>query len=256
MGKILANVRAGIFYLGYSLTLVVWGPLCVLLAPLLPLKGRYRMCLMWNHFALWWLGLVCGLRYKVEGPLPTPGEPVVVLSNHQSPWETLFLVQFFEPICPILKIELLSIPFFGWGLRQLQPIAIDRSKRREARDTLLTQGQDRLARGLSVLVFPEGTRVDPGQARKFSSGGAELAIASGASIVPVMHDAGCFWPAHHFGKRVGTITVQVGPPIPSIGRDARELTEEVSRWIKTRFDALHPELSGEAADPSDVEIGH
>lgn len=255
MSKMFANVRASIFYLGYSLTLVIWAPLCLLLAPLLSLRARYRLCLVWNHFALWWLGLVCGVRCKVEGAVEKPREPVVVLSNHQSPWETLFLVQFFEPICPILKIELLSIPFFGWALRLLRPIAIDRSKRREARGTLLSQGQDRLGLGLSVLVFPEGTRLDPGQARKFSSGGVELAIAAGAPIVPVMHDAGCFWPAKRLAKQAGTITVQIGEPIPSAGRDPRELTEEVSRWIKTRFDALHPELRSGTED-SHVEVGH
>src|SRR5690606_34905082 len=109
----------------------------------------------------------------------------------------------FQPLCATLKKELLRIPFFGWALGMLNPIAIDRSKPRIARQTLLTEGKQRLEMGISVLVFPEGTRVEPGVDRKYSSGGAELAITAGATILPVAHNAGIYWPAHRFIKRPG-----------------------------------------------------
>jgi 1-acyl-sn-glycerol-3-phosphate acyltransferase len=236
-------LRSALFYAGYSLSLVPHSLVCVILAPVLSLRGRYRLCVMWNGFALWWLKVTCGVRYKVIGAENIPDEPVVLLSNHQSAWETVFMVHYFVPICPILKFELLKIPFFGWGLRLLKPIAIDRSKRREARNSLLSQGQERLAEGLSVLVFPEGTsRVTPGEARKFASGGSELAIAAKAKVLPVAHDAGLFWPAHQFLKTPGTITVQIGAPIDATNRDPRELTEAVRVWVEERLSDIHPNL--------------
>ncbi|MDR0779660.1 MAG: 1-acyl-sn-glycerol-3-phosphate acyltransferase [Pseudomonadales bacterium] len=229
-------LRSLLFYTGYSLSLIPHATLCVVLAPVLSLRGRYRLCLIWNRFALWWLRITCGVRCNIIGAENIPKEPVVVLSNHQSAWETVFLVLYFVPICPILKVELLKIPFFGWALKLLKPIAIDRSKRKEARLTLLTQGCARLAEGLSVLVFPEGTsRVNPGEARKFAPGGAELAIAAKAKVLPVAHDAGRFWPAHQFLKKPGTITVHIGTPIDATGREPRELTEMVSGWIAERL---------------------
>lgn len=238
----IARLRALLFYAGYSLSLIIYAPLCIILAPFLSLHGRYRICLRWNAFALWWLGVCCGLCHRIIGAENVPKEPVVVMANHQSPWETLFLALYFRPICPILKQELLKIPFFGWGLALVKPIAIDRSKRREARQTLLAQGPDRLQRGLSVMVFPEGTRVNPGEERKFSSGGAELAIAAGAKVLPVAHDAGCFWPAHKLVKHPGVITVHIGKPIEAKGCSPRDLTEEVSSWIRARLSEMQPEL--------------
>jgi 1-acyl-sn-glycerol-3-phosphate acyltransferase len=249
-------LRSLLFYAGYSLSLVPHSIVCVLLAPVLSLRGRYRLCLVWNRFALWWLSVTCGVRYKVIGAENVPKEPVVLLSNHQSAWETVFMVLYFVPICPILKFELLKIPFFGWGLKLLKPIAIDRSKRREARQALLTQGCERLAEGLSVLVFPEGTsRVTPGEARKFASGGAELAIAAKAKVLPVAHDAGLFWPSHQFLKRPGTITVRIGAPIDATDRDPRELTEEVRVWVEESLREMQPELYPPKTKDSDVEVG-
>jgi len=161
-----------------------------------------------------------------------PPAPFVLLANHQSPWETLFLYWEFLPICAILKRELYKIPFFGWALRLLRPIAIDRSKRGKALQQLLEQGRENLDDGFSVLVFPEGTRVEPGSEKKYSAGGAELAIASGRMIVPLAHNAGLFWPAHKFVKHAGTIRVVIGKPIDPTGRKARDVTREVEAWTR------------------------
>jgi 1-acyl-sn-glycerol-3-phosphate acyltransferase len=225
------TIRAIIFYFGYSISLVFWASLCVLLGWMMPLKIRYPFCLQWNRFAVWWLGFICGVKFRTTGAENIPEGPFVLLSNHQSPWETLYFTYRFLPICPILKKELLRIPFFGWALAVLKPIAIDRSKRRAARDQLLGQGQHRLANGFSILIFPEGTRVDPGVEKKFSSGGSELAIASNVPVLPVAHNAGKFWPAHRLSKTPGYIDMVIGKPIPAMGRDARELTEEFRQWV-------------------------
>ncbi len=225
-------LRSLLFYFGYFLTLVVHATLCVIVGWALPVKARFRFVTLWNGFVIWWLTLACGVGYRVTGLEHVPQASYVMLSNHQSPWETLFLYYRFLPICSILKRELLYIPFFGWALGLLHPIPIDRRKGRNALQSLLTEGPKRLHMGLSVLVFPEGTRIEVGREKKFQAGGAELAIKAGAVVVPVAHNAGVCWPAHTFGKRPGLVDVVVGKPIPTAGREARELTEEVEAWVR------------------------
>jgi 1-acyl-sn-glycerol-3-phosphate acyltransferase len=226
------TLRSLLFYVVYGGSLIPHASLCVLLGWMLPLKTRYRYFVQWNRFVVWWVGVCCGVTFRMEGREKIPTQPYVMLSNHQSPWETLFLYCEFQPLCAVLKRELLRIPFFGWALALLDPIAIDRSKRRNARESMLEQGRRQLGQGVSVLVFPEGTRGAPGQDRKYYTGGAELAIATGARVVPVAHNAGLYWPAHQLVKRPGIITVVVGEPIDSTGREARELTEQVKRWVR------------------------
>jgi len=230
--------RSLLFYLVYSLSLVPHASLCVLFGWMLPLKARYQWFLQWNRFVVWWVGVCCGVKYAVHGREKVPNEPFVLLSNHQSPWETLFLYYEFRPLCAVLKRELLRIPFFGWALWLLDPIAIDRSKRRGARDSLLAQGRKQISHGISILVFPVGTRGQPGQDRKFFTGGAELAIATGAKVVPVAHNAGLYWPSRKLVKTPGTITVIIGDPIDSTGREARELTEQVKVWTTHALEPL------------------
>jgi 1-acyl-sn-glycerol-3-phosphate acyltransferase len=236
----LMTLRSALFYLGYASSLVVISTACVLIGWALPLPARYRLATLWNGFVVWWLGVTCGVRYRITGLEHVPTTPFVLLANHQSPWETIFLYYYFVPICAILKRELLRIPFFGWALAVLRPIAIDRSKGRSARNTLLTEGPKRLQWGLSVLVFPEGTRAEVGQEKKYFTGGADLAIAAGAMILPVAHNAGIYWPARKFAKRSGTIDVIVGAPIPAEGREARELTAAVEVVIRGMLAQIQP----------------
>jgi 1-acyl-sn-glycerol-3-phosphate acyltransferase len=225
-------LRSLLFYLGYSVSLVIWATLCLLICPWLPLKPRFRFSMGWNRFVLWWLRICCGISHRIRGLEHVPNEPFVLLSNHQSPWETLFLIVQFQPMCVLLKRELLYIPFFGWALWLLRPIAIDRSKGRSARNALLTVGKQRLQEGLSILVFPEGTRIDVGVEAKYKSGGAELAIAAEARILPVAHNAGVYWPARRLVKYPGVIDLAIGAPIAAVGRDPRELTAAVEGVIR------------------------
>ena len=232
MTSLLPGLRSVLFYIGYALSLFLYSSLCIFIGWLLPLKQRYRFIVGWNRFAIWWLRVSCGVHYRISGEDKVPQAPYLMVSNHQSPWETIVLYFRFVPLCAILKIELLRIPFFGWALALLRPIAIDRSKRKDARKTLLTQGLQRLQEEkISVLVFPESTRVAHGEFKSFSNGAAELAVAAGVKIVPVYHNAGLFWPAHRFIKRAGTVDVVVLPAIDTVGREPRQLTQELQRLI-------------------------
>jgi len=225
-------LRSLLFYIIYYGTLIPHALLCVFPGILLPVKYRYKYFLIWNAASVWLLSVICGVKFQVQGKDNVPSGAFVMIANHQSPWETLYLYYAFLPITAILKRELLKIPFFGWGLWLLEPIAIDRNKKGRALQQLLEQGKKKLEDGISILVFPEGTRVTPGIEKKYSAGGAELAISSGAPIVPVAHNAGLFWPAHKIIKHPGTIRVVIGEPINPTGRNAREVTQEVEAWIR------------------------
>ncbi|MEX2131985.1 MAG: lysophospholipid acyltransferase family protein [Pseudohongiellaceae bacterium] len=163
------------------------------------------------------------------------GSPVVALANHQSEWETFFLYKILSPVCPILKKELLNIPFWGWALRLYHPIAIDRSRRHKAGRSILTQGVGRIKEGMSVVIFPEGTRTAVGRHKPFSRGGAKLAVAANTPILPVAHNAGGCWPPHRFLKHPGTIKLVIGPEVSVLSGDASALTDEVERWVLARL---------------------
>jgi 1-acyl-sn-glycerol-3-phosphate acyltransferase len=179
--------------------------------------------------------VACGIHYRIQGLENLTSRPCVVVSNHQSSWETIFLATLFPQVCILLKKELLSIPFFGWALRLLRPIAIARDNPRAALKQLVEQGAARLGQGNSVLVFPEGTRVERGQAIRFTRGAAQLAIRGGADILCVAHDAGKCWPGRRLIKFPGTINVAISPPLPSAGADAAALTREAQSWIEARL---------------------
>jgi len=229
---LMKTLRSLLFYFCQYILLVPHALLCVTIGALLPLHKRYRYFLAWNAFSLWWLRVTCNIKYDIQGLENVPPGPFVILANHQSPWETIYLYHAFQPVNAILKKELLRIPFFGWSLKLLHPIAIDRNKKGRALTQVLEQGQQKLRDGASVLVFPEGTRVAPGVEKKYSAGGAELAILAGKVILPVAHDAGVCWPAHQIIKEPGTIHVVIGKPIDPAGRKARDVIAEVETWIR------------------------
>ena len=232
MKNIILFIRTCLFYLGFFISLIFVTLLCITIGYFLPLKKRYHYFLYWNKFTIRWLTLCCGVKIIISGQENIPNHPVVVLSNHQSPWETIFLYQFFAPISAILKKELLNIPLFGWSLAMLRPIAIDRKRKLNARQAILHQGKERLDQDISILIFPEGTRVKPDEHKKYQTGGTVLAIEAGATILPVSHNAGYFWPSGKFIKYPGTIKVTIGEPIDTTGRSARELTNDVENWIR------------------------
>ncbi len=181
---------------------------------------------------LFLLRIICGIRYRVVGAENIPKTPSIVLSKHQSAWETLAFQKIFPPQVWVLKKELLRIPFFGWGLAMTSPIAIDRSSGKAALEQVVEQGRDRLNQGFWVVIFPEGTRIAPGKKGKYRIGGAWLATHTNFQVVPVAHNAGEFWGRNSFIKRPGTITVSIGAPIDPTGMEAGELNAKVEAWIE------------------------
>ena len=198
----------------------------------LPYGAQFAIARRWARILFWVLEHLCGLKYVVEGRERIPAGNHIVMSNHTSAWETVAQFLIFPPQVWVLKRELLWIPFVGWGLKLLRPIAINRGEGHRAVNQVIDQGKQRLEDGLWIIIFPEGTRVIAGETRKFGVSGALLAIASGKSVVPLSHNAGTFWPRRGFLKKPGTIRVVIGEPIEPQGKDPRELNEEVRQAIE------------------------
>lgn len=225
----------------FALALVLLTPPYAILALAsfpLPRMARYRLISAWSRMVVWLAWLLCGIRWKIEGRNNLPDEPAVILSQHQSAWETLAFQEMFPPQVLVLKKELLWIPFFGWGLALMSPIAIDRARGTAALREMARQGRERLAQGFWVVIFPEGTRVPPGEKRAYHQGGAWLAVNCGAKVVPVAHNAGRLWPRNAFLKRAGTVTVRIGPTIATAGRQPKDVMAEVKSWIEAQQPTL------------------
>lgn len=199
---------------------------------------RYRVITGYNHSVIWLARWILGIRYVVRGREHLPAEPAVILSKHQSAWETIAFLCVFPPVAAVIKQELLSLPFFGWAYRMLSPIAIDRSAGRAALKKITEQGRAKLAQGFWVLVFPEGERVAPGEKGRYGIGGAWLAAHVGAPVVPVAHNAGEVWPRQAFLKRPGTITISIGPVISTVGKSASDILRETETWIENEMATL------------------
>ena len=206
----------------------------------LPPRVRHRIITSWAPLVLWFVWHLLGIRYKVLGRENIPAGPAVILSKHQSAWETMALQVIFPPLCFVLKRELLRVPFFGWGLAQIPGIAIDRAAGKDALTQVVEQGKKRLAEGFWVVVFPEGTRVAPGTTRRFKPGGAWLAQQADVPVVPVAHNAGEFWRRNAFLKSPGEIVVSIGPPIMPEGLDANEINARAGEWIEAEMHRLFP----------------
>mgnify|MGYP000138517159 CR=1 FL=1 len=228
----LLYVRAVIYYIGFYLVTIVYSSMCLLIAPMMPFRARFKLITGINFFYMFWLRVCCGLKVDIQGAEKLPKDSgYVVVSNHSSEWETLFFQTMVRPQSAVLKQELLKIPFFGWALGLLKPIALDRSKRRGALKQLLKQGKERLEEDIPVLIFPQGTRVPVGQTGKFNKGGAMLAASAGVPIIPIVHDAGIFWPGKSFVKYPGTVTVKVGPVVDTHERTVDEVHEDSAGWL-------------------------
>ncbi len=236
--------RSLVFYFFYGISGMIAGLVSLFLWPF-PFMVRYTIVMYWNAFALFAAKHIAGINYNVIGLENIPkGTPYVVLCKHQSAWETIFTQIYFKPISTILKRELLRIPFFGWGLALLKPIAIDRSNPRAAIRQVHKEGVERIQEGISLLVFPEGTRIPAGKIGNYARGGAEIACVTGAPILPVAHNAGELWPVSKILKTPGTLTVVIGKPIPTAGRNSKELTDEVKTWIENEIQKMPRAITG------------
>ena len=242
----MAFLRSLLFALLAVLVTAPAGLLVVLAYPL-PIKLRYVIISSWYTVFLAFCRIVLGLHYQVIGRENIPPVPAVILSKHQSAWETVSLQAIFPPLVFVMKKSLLMIPFLGWGLAAARMISIDRSAGKDALRQVIQQGRERLNSGFSVAIFPEGTRIAPGQTRRFKPGGAQLAVSTGAPVVPVAHNAGEFWAKNAFVKKPGGITVSIGPAIDPKGKTAEEITALVEQWIESEMRRISPHHYPDAA---------
>ena len=195
-----------------------------------PYPSRYRFLSKWAQFCIWWLRIATNITIKVEGKDNICKEPCVIASNHQSTWETLAFQTIFPPHTWVLKKELLWIPVFGWDLAMLNPIVIKRSDKYSAMKKVINQGGDRLNNGISVVIFPEGTRQPHKKLGYYQKGAVAIAKKSGKPIQPVFHNSGKCWPKGGFLKKPGVITIVIGKPTsPSTG-SVSEITEKIKHW--------------------------
>jgi len=225
-------IGSTILFLYIIISVLVFGPI-ILLCAFCPFSIRYQLSIYWIQALLWMTKICCQLSYQVEGQenLPQKGA-YIVLSKHQSAWETLALRLILPTQTAVLKKSLTQIPIGGWALATLKPIAIDRKSPREALRSLIKQGTERLQEGLVVVVFPEGTRAAPGEDLPFNAGGAMLAQQSGYPVVPLAHNAGQFWPRYSFLKYPGIIQVKIGPVIETTNKKAKQINQESEAWIR------------------------
>jgi 1-acyl-sn-glycerol-3-phosphate acyltransferase len=239
-------VRSLVFTGLMFLTTAVFGVVVLVVACLpLSIEQRYVIPRTWGRLLTWLADVVCGLRYTIEGRENLPERPFISLWKHSSAWETMAQMFVVPPASWLLKREVTWIPIVGWAVRTYKPIAIDRSAGHSAVNQVVNQGRERLASGMGVIVYPEGTRVAPGQTRKYGISGALLACETGAPVVPIAHNSGYFWRRRSLLKKPGVIRVVIGPPIDPSGLTAREVNERAQQWIEAKVAEIVAQPGGQ-----------
>jgi len=240
--SIVQAIRIFFFYLLLGTSALLWCSLSFFIAPFLPFRIRYRFInVYWCRCAVWLTKVLLNIRVNVTGQENVPKTPCVIVSNHQSTWETFFLSAHFQPLSQVLKRELLYVPFFGWAMAMLRPIAIDRNNPKAALKVVAKKGDELLKDGVWVLIFPEGTRVPYGQIGKFSRSGSAMAVNAELPVLPVAHNAGRYWPKEGWAKKPGTIEVVIGEPMYAEGTGPRAiaaLNDRVAVWNEETQKAL------------------
>jgi 1-acyl-sn-glycerol-3-phosphate acyltransferase len=232
-------LRCGLFWILASLITILAGFLLCCLIPF-PDAVRFFVTRLWLRAFMALARIFVGLKMEVKGRENIPDSPALVLAKHESAWETVGLQSIFVPSVFVLKKELLKIPFFGWGLFALKMIAIDRSGGRKALRRMLEQGKERLKSGVWIIVFPEGTRVLPGEKMHYKPGAAYLALKTGVPVLPVAHNAADYWPKKSLIIRPGTITVSIGTAIATIDKNDASINAEVEAWVENEMRLIAP----------------
>jgi 1-acyl-sn-glycerol-3-phosphate acyltransferase len=235
-------LRSLLFMLVMIVATVVWACVCFFAAPL-PYNKRFWVTSRWNVFIIWCAKVICGIRYEVRGRENLPDAQAIVLSKHQSAWETIFLLpNLTRPLVYVFKKEIMYIPFFGWAMYLLRMIPIDRKDGKNAFKHVVEIGKRRLVDGQWIIMFPEGTRIPVGEKGKYKSGGTRLAVETNAVVVPIAHNSGECWPKKSFLKRPGVVTVSIGKPISPDGHTADSMMQEVENWIESEMRVISPHV--------------
>lgn len=232
-------IRSAVYFVLLILSTIGFGLAMSTVGLLMPLSVRDWLSQSWGRTNLWLMRVICGLKYRIRGAENLPRNAAIIMSKHQSSWETISLKGLLRKEQSwILKRELMWVPIFGWALASVPTIAINRKAGRQALKQVIRQGTELLDGGRLVVVFPEGTRTAPGEKRKYGIGGAMLAEKSGYPVVPIAHNAGVFWKRRGLKKHPGTIDVVVGEPIETKGRKAGEINQLVESWVEARVAEL------------------
>jgi len=227
------------------LTVIPWALALLLLSLWIDRTPLWWFAVNWFRLVIWGTRVILGVQVRVSGleNLPVGAtSPAILLSKHQSTLETLLLPTLMpHPLAFVFKRELLRIPFFGWSMARLDMIHIDRESRAAAMKHVIEQGKARLAQGTWIIMFPEGTRIPRGEKGTYQTAGTRLAVESGAPVIPIAVSSAKCWPRQGFIKHPGVVAVSIGKPIPSIGREPKELMREVEAWIEAEMRRIDPE---------------
>lgn len=243
-------LRSAFFVLWMSVTVIPWAIAVIIYSAFVRGDRMYWACAGWLMQSMWICRVVCGVKPRVTGMENLPDSGVILLSKHQSTWETFFFPSLMpHPLAYVFKRELLYIPFFGWAMARMDMIHIDRSKRNEAWTKVAEQGKRLMDNGNWVIMFPEGTRAARGQKGTYKAGGTRLACTTGRPVVPIAVTSAKCWPRKSFLVRPGIVDVSIGKPISSVGREPDELMREVEAWIEGEMRRLDPEAYGPPGGP-------
>ena len=241
----MALLRSVLHMAWIVLTVIPWGLALVLISIGVGRTTLWWFAVTWFRVVIWGTRVFLGIRVQVKGMEHLPqGEtsPAILLSKHQSTLETLLLPTLMpHPLAFVFKRELLRIPFFGWSMARLDMIHIDRESRAKALKQVVTQGKALLAQGVWIIMFPEGTRMARGQKGTYQTAGTRLAVEAGAPVIPIAVSSGKCWPRTGFTKYPGVVQVSIGPAIPSVDREPKELMREVETWIEAEMRRIDPE---------------
>ena len=230
------NLLRSLLFLGVAGVAVVVAALLILLTFWAPASVPWAITVGWCRLGVWLGRVICGLDTVVEGLENIPDEPSVIMIKHTSTLETFWQVTVFPRTSWVVKREAMYIPVIGWAMRLvLDPIFINRKIGRSAVKQVISQGKQKLQDGIWVTIFPEGTRMPPGETRRYGVSGAALARDAGCKIVPVAHNAGDFWPRRGIVKRPGKIRFVIGPPIDASGQEPKETNLIVQEWVESKM---------------------
>lgn len=247
MSTLLSAIRSLIFVIVLVVTVIPWGTGVCILSIFRRGDPIYWACANWLKIAIWSARIICGVRWRVQGmenlpPAEERRSGVVLLSKHQSTWETFaYPTLFSHPLAYVFKRELLYVPFFGWAMGRIDMIHIDRSRRTEAWNKVLAQGKRLGAQGNWIIMFPEGTRIARGLVGDYKTGGTRLAIEAGLPVVPIAATSARCWPRKSFLLRPGVVDISIGKQISPVGRTPAEMMHEVKDWIESEMRRLDPE---------------
>jgi 1-acyl-sn-glycerol-3-phosphate acyltransferase len=230
-------VRSVIFTVLMFLSVLPWS-IVVAAGRLSGYSASYALVILWVRGVFWLMDKLCHLNFRIEGSENIPAQNSVVLLKHSSAYETLAQFFLFPRQCWVVKRELLWAPFLGWAIAAVRPIAINRGAGQQAVNQILAKGKARLEEGHWVMIFPEGTRMPPGETRRYGLSGVLLAQKAGRLLVPVAHNAGDYWPRRGLRKRPGTVTFRIGPAIDPAGREPRKVNDEIQAWVEAQVAEL------------------